>query len=222
MGIAEKPQLDQLAPRFNFKRGEDVLAAIGRGELSVGQVARQVGEPRTQEPQPREQEARLRAPSRAPSKFRPGAGEVVVEEVNDLMTQIANCCKPVPYDAIVGFVTRGRGVTVHRRDCANVKHLPPGEVDRLVRVRWASQPADATYPVDVLVIAADRKGLLRDISSVFADDDVDVVGVNTHSDRSTDTAAMRFTVEVRDMDQLARVLGKLNQVPDVLDVRRSY
>jgi len=222
LGIAEKPQLDQLAPRFNFKRGEDLLAAIGRGDLSVGQVARQVGEPRTQEPQPREQEARSRAPSRAPSKFRPGAGEVVVEEVNDLMTQIANCCKPVPYDAIVGFVTRGRGVTVHRRDCANVKHLPPGEVDRLVRVRWASQPADATYPVDVLVIAADRKGLLRDISSVFADDDVDVVGVNTHSDRSTDTAAMRFTVEVRDMDQLARVLGKLNQVPDVLDVRRSY
>jgi len=222
LGIAEKPQLDQLAPRFNFKRGEDLLAAIGRGDLSVGQVARQVGEPRTQEPQPREQEARSRAPSRAPSKFRPGAGEVVVEEVNDLMTQIANCCKPVPYDAIVGFVTRGRGVTVHRRDCANVKHLPPGEMDRLVRVRWASQPADATYPVDVLVIAADRKGLLRDISSVFADDDVDVVGVNTHSDRSTDTAAMRFTVEVRDMDQLARVLGKLNQVPDVLDVRRSY
>jgi GTP pyrophosphokinase len=91
-----------------------------------------------------------------------------------------------------------------------------------VRVRWASQPEDATYAVDVLVIAADRKGLLRDISSVFADDDVDVIGVNTHSDRSTDTAAMRFTVEVRDMDHLERVLTKLNQVPDVLDVRRSY
>jgi len=72
------------------------------------------------------------------------------------------------------------------------------------------------------VIAADRKGLLRDISSVFADDDVDVVGVNTHSDRSTDTAAMRFTVEVRDMDHLELVLAKLKQVPDELDVRRSY
>ncbi len=217
LGILEKPQLDQLAPRFNFKRGEDVLAAIGRGDLSVGQVARQVGEPRTQE-----QEPRVRVPSKVPSRPKSGAGEVVVEGVDDLMTQIANCCKPVPYDPIVGFVTRGRGVTVHRRDCSNVRHLPPGEADRLVRVRWASQPADATYPVDVLVIAADRKGLLRDISSVFADDDVDVVGVNTHSDRSTDTAAMRFTVEVRDMEQLARVLGKLNQVPDVLDVRRSY
>ena len=218
LAIAEKPQLEQLAPRYKFKRGEDLLAAIGRGDLSVGLVARQVGEPRTPEQQPREVEPRVRVPS----KPKPGAGEVVVEGVDDLLTQIANCCKPVPYDAIVGFVTRGRGVTVHRRDCANVRHLPPGEQDRLVRVRWASQPADATYPVDVLVIAGDRKGLLRDISSVFADDDVDVVGVNTHSDRSTDTAAMRFTVEVRDMDHLERVLGKLHQVPDVLDVRRSY
>ncbi len=218
LAIAEKPQLEQLAPRYNFRRGEDLLAAIGRGDLATGLVARQVGEPRVPEQPPREVEPRVRVPS----KPKPGAGEVVVEGVDDLLTQIANCCKPVPYDAIVGFVTRGRGVTVHRRDCANVRHLPPGEQDRLVRVRWASQPADATYPVDVLVIAGDRKGLLRDISSVFADDDVDVVGVNTHSDRSTDTAAMRFTVEVRDMDHLERVLGKLHQVPDVLDVRRSY
>ncbi len=218
LGITEKPQLDQIAPRFQFKRGEDLLAAIGRGDLSAGLVARQVGEPRAQEPQPREHEPRLRTPS----KPRPGAGEVVVEGVDDLLTQIASCCRPVPYDPIVGFVTRGRGVTVHRRDCANVRHLPPGEADRLVRVRWAAQPAGATYPVDVLVIASDRKGLLRDISSVFADDDVDVVGVNTHSDRSTETAAMRFTVEVRDIQQLVRVLAKLHQVPDVLDVRRSY
>ena len=222
LAIAEKPQLEQLAPRFNFKRGEDLLAAIGRGDLSVGLVARQVGEPRIPEQPPRDQEVRLRAPARSTAKPKPGAGEVVVEGVDDLMTQIANCCKPVPYDGIIGFVTRGRGVTVHRRDCPNVRHLPPGEQDRLVRVRWASQPEDATYPVDVLVIAADRKGLLRDISSVFADDDVDVVGVNTHSDRSTDTAAMRFTVEVRDMDHLELVLAKLKQVPDVLDVRRSY
>jgi GTP pyrophosphokinase len=218
LAIAEKPQLDQIAPRYKFKSGEDLLAAVGRGDLSVGLVARQVGEPRAPEQQPREVEPRIRVPSKA----KPGAGEVLVEGVDDLLTQIANCCKPVPYDSIVGFVTRGRGVTVHRRDCSNVRHLPPGEQDRLVRVRWASQPPDATYPVDVLVIAADRKGLLRDISSVFTDDDVDVIGVNTHSDRSTDTAAMRFTVEVRDMDHLERVLAKLSQVPDVLDVRRSY
>jgi GTP pyrophosphokinase len=216
LGIPEKPQLEALAPRYNFKRGEDLLAAIGRGDLAVGQVARQVGEPRVQEP-PKGPEPKPRVPARP----KPGVGEVVVEGVDDLLTQIANCCKPVPYDPIVGFVTRGRGVTVHRRDCSNVRHLPDGESDRLLRVRWADQPADATYPVDLLVIAADRKGLLRDISSILADEDVDVTGVNTHSERSTDTAAMRFTVEVRNQAHLDRVLGKLSQIPDVLDVRRS-
>jgi GTP pyrophosphokinase len=89
-------------------------------------------------------------------------------------------------------------------------------------VRWADQPADAGYSVDVLVIAADRKGLLRDVSSVLSDDDVDVLGVNTHSERSTDTAAMRFTLEVKNMAHLEKILAKLQQIPDVLDVRRSY
>jgi len=226
LGIVEKLQIDQLAVRNNFKRGDDVLAALGRGDLAVGVVARQVGEPRLQDGrESREGRGEAREPesrTRAPAKSGAGAGEVVVEGVDDLLTQIANCCKPVPYDAIVGFITRGRGVTIHRRDCSNVRHLPANEADRLVRVRWAHQPADAAYPVDILVIAADRKGLLRDVSSVFADADVDVIGVNTHSERTTDTAAMRFTVEVRDMDHLERLLAKLAQTPDVLEVRRSY
>ena len=218
--IAEKPQLDQLAPRFNLKRGEDLLAAIGRGDLAVGVVARLVGEPRPPEGRGEAREPEPR--SRAPARHKPSAGEVVVEGVDDLMTQIAHCCKPVPHDHIIGFVTRGRGITVHRRDCPNVRHLPAGEEDRLIRVRWADQSAEAAYPVDILIIAADRKGLLRDISSVFADADVDVLGVNTHSERTTDTAAMRFTVEVRDQDQLQRVLSKVAQTPDVLEVRRAY
>jgi GTP pyrophosphokinase len=138
------------------------------------------------------------------------------------MTHLAPCCKPVPYDPIVGFVTRGRGVTIHRKDCSNLKNLPPAEAERLIEVRWADQPADAGYSVDVLVIAADRKGLLRDVSSVLSDDDVDVLGVNTHSERSTDTAAMRFTLEVKNMAHLEKILAKLQQIPDVLDVRRSY
>ena len=218
LGIVEKAQLETLAPRFNFKRGDDLLAAIGRGDVSVGVVARQVGEPRVSDALPKDQEMR----PRAAAKPKPGVGEVVVEGVDDLLTQIAHCCKPVPYDAILGFITRGRGVTVHRRDCSNVRHLPPGEADRLIRVRWANQPADASYPVDILVIAADRKGLLRDISSMLADEDVDVGAVNSHSERTTDTAAMRFTLAVRDMDHLERVMAKLHQIPDVLEVRRSY
>lgn len=218
LGIVEKPHPDELAPRFNFKRGDDMLAAIGRGDLAVGLVARKVGEPKAEEAKTKESPPKPRA--QAKHKASP-TGDVVVEGVDDLMTHMAQCCKPVPHDPIVGFVTRGRGVSIHRKSCNNVRHLPPEEAERLIDVRWADQPAETSYPVDLLVIASDRKGLLRDVTSVFSDDDVDVVGVNTHSERSTDTASMRFTIEVKDMRQVARLTGKLQQLPDVLSVRRS-
>jgi GTP pyrophosphokinase len=220
LGIEEKPQLDQLARRFNFQKGEDLLAAIGRGELTPGHVARQVGEPKG-EKRPEPPEIRPRAPTLQKQKGK-GHSEVIVEGVGDLMTHMAHCCKPVPNDPIIGYVTRGRGVTVHRRDCTNVRKMPVPEQQRLIEVRWAEQPADASYPVDVFVLAADRKGLLRDVSAVFSDEDVDVLGVHTVSDRGTDRATMRFTVEVKNMAQLALVVNKLNQVPDVLNVRRPH
>ncbi len=217
LGIIDKAHLDEVALKFNYRRGEDLLAAIGRGDLAVGQVARQVGEPKAEEP--RETEPRHRPSHRHKPT---GAGDVIVEGVDDLMTQMAPCCKPVPHDDIVGFVTRGRGITIHRKTCGNVRHLPPAEAARLIRVRWADQPAQSVYPVDILVIAADRKGLLRDVSSIFSDEDVDVLGVNSHSEKSTDTASMRFTAAVKDMDQLERLISKIQQIPDVLEVRRSY
>ncbi|MBK5965844.1 GTP diphosphokinase [Thiocystis minor] len=225
LGVLEKPHLDELALKFNYKRGDDLLAAIGSGDLAVGQVARQVGEPRAEEPKDTEPRIRVfQKPKKAspPASSKVGSGDVVVEGVDDLMTQMAQCCKPVPGDDIVGFVTRGRGVTIHRRDCGNLKHLSPSEAERLIGVRWAERPTQTIYPVDLLVIAADRKGLLRDVSSVFSDEDVDVIGVNTHSEKSTDSASMRFTIEIKNMEQLERLRGKLRQIPEVLEVRRAY
>ncbi|EXJ13903.1 RelA/SpoT family protein [Imhoffiella purpurea] len=216
LGIVEKPQPEVLAPRFNFKRGDDLLAAIGRGDLAVGQVARQVGEPKAEEP--KETEPKLKTP---PKHKKASSGDVMVQGIDDLMTQMAQCCKPVPYDEIVGFVTRGRGVTIHRRNCNNLRHLSPEDAERLIEARWADQPAKSAYPVDLLVIASDRKGLLRDVSSTFSDEDIDVIGVNTHSEKSTDTASMRFTVEIRNVDQMDRLIAKLQQIPEVLEVRRS-
>ncbi|MET0093164.1 MAG: ACT domain-containing protein, partial [Sedimenticola sp.] len=154
-------------------------------------------------------------------KSRKGQGEVIVEGVDDLMTHVARCCKPVPYDGITGFITRGRGVTVHRRDCKVIKNLNEADRDRLVKVVWADQPSDTTYPVDFRVYAIDRKGLLRDISSILTNEEVDVLGVNTQSDRKQDRATMRFTIEIADMRQLSRILEKVSQLPDVLDVRRQ-
>jgi len=221
LGIVEKPQLDGIARRYNFQKGDDVLAAIGSGELSATQVVHQLDASRNEEQKERDSEDKIKVAK--PQPILPGKrGEIVVEGVDDLMSHLAHCCKPVPNDPIIGFITRGRGVTVHREDCPNVLNLPGDEGQRLIDVRWADQPADAIYQVDLQILASDRKGLLRDISSILSDDDIDVLGVNTHSDRTNDTASMRFTVEIKNITQLDRVLGKLGQMPDVFDVRRLH
>jgi len=182
-------------------------------------VAHQVGAPKVEERSEPPAKPETPAPEKRGSQSR---AAVTVEGVDDVMTHMAQCCKPLPYDELAGFVTRGRGVTVHRRDCANLVKMPEQEKARLVDVRWANQPAEAAYPVDLLVIASDRKGLLRDISSVLSEENIDVLGVYTASDRTKDRATMRFTVEVKDVSQLEKVLMKLGQIPEVLDVRRSH
>lgn len=207
-----RTNLEQLAGRFNFQKVDDLLAAIGRGDLSPGQVVG-AGGGRSGVVSERE----------APVIARPGSkprGEVMVEGEGDLMTNMARCCKPVPPDVIVGYITRGRGVTVHRDDCTVIQKMDGEQRERLVEVVWSEQQTGARYPVDVSVTARDRKGLLRDISSLLTSDEVDVVGVSCRLDRKQDMASMRFTLEISDIQQLSRVLNKVAQMPDVLEVRR--
>ncbi|MGB5611902.1 MAG: bifunctional (p)ppGpp synthetase/guanosine-3',5'-bis(diphosphate) 3'-pyrophosphohydrolase [Sedimenticolaceae bacterium] len=217
-----KPDLEKLAARFNFKGSDDLLAAIGRGELSAIQVANSQMERVQRDAAGR---ADLAIPEklkrRAPSRAAGGAGQVVVEGIGDLMTQTAKCCKPVPYDEIIGYITRGRGVTVHRKDCAVVRKMDEQNRARLVEVAWADSQQDSRFLVDIHVLAGDRKGLLRDISSVFANAEIDVLGVSSQSDRRNERASMRITAEVADMGQLSRVIDRLAQIPDVIDVRRQ-
>jgi GTP pyrophosphokinase len=217
-----KPDLDRLAARFNFKTSGDLLAAIGRGELSAIQIANsQLERRRVDNAEVADRQIPEKIRRRAPSRAAGGSGQVVVEGIGDLMTHMAKCCKPVPYDDIVGYITRGRGVTVHRRDCAVVRKMDDANRARLIDVEWAGSQQDSRFLVDIQVIAGDRKGLLRDMSSVFANAEIDVLAVNTQSDRRHDQANMRFTVEVADMAQLSRVLDRLAQIPDVLDVHRQ-
>jgi GTP pyrophosphokinase len=141
-----------------------------------------------------------------------------------LMTTLARCCRPAPPDAIGGYVTRGRGVAIHRQGCPNFRHMAQMSADRVIPVAWGAVPADreALYPVDVTVEAADRQGLLRDISEVFAKDRVNVTGVKTQSVKASrgDSAWMTFTVEVGDATRLEQVLRRVAQVPGVRQARR--
>ncbi|MGD2021331.1 MAG: bifunctional (p)ppGpp synthetase/guanosine-3',5'-bis(diphosphate) 3'-pyrophosphohydrolase, partial [Thiohalocapsa sp.] len=219
LGIDATPHWDKLAARFNLKTGDDLLAAVGRGDLAVGQVARQVGESRAER---REAADELPAPRKqAPARAGAERSEVVVEGVGDLMTHMAACCRPVPYDKLVGYVSVGRGVIVHRRNCREILKLSDAERERLVAVSWAAQPAERGYPVGIELTAADRRGLLRDISSALADTDANVLGSDTRTDPTNDVAHMRFTVQVTDAGHLERIIARLKQLPDILDVRRA-
>ncbi len=219
-----RPDLDKAAAQLKLRSPADLLAAIGRGEVSAQHVVHSAQEAarRAAERESAAPERPRKAPQR-PADTGAAHGLVVVEGVGDLMTHMARCCKPLPADPIVGYITRGRGITVHRRDCRVITEVPDDQQARLVEVRWNEQglAAAGAFDVDVVVIAADRKGLLRDVSSVFTDEEVPVVAVQTQSDRRTDQATMRFTAEIADLGQLRRVMTRLGQLPDVIDVRRG-
>ncbi len=142
---------------------------------------------------------------------------MLVVGVDSLLTQLGRCCRPAPPDEIVGYVTRGRGVSIHRTNCTNLLALTQREPERVVEVAWGQAP-NAVYPVELLVMAQDRQGLLRDISEVFAREKINVVGVNTSSAKGE--ARMLFTVEVGSAADASRVLTLVREVKGVFAVRR--
>ena len=141
------------------------------------------------------------------------------------MTNLARCCRPAPPDAIGGYVTRGKGVAIHRAACSNFREMATRAPERVIAVTWGRPSGSkvSLYPVDVIVEAADRQGLLRDISEVFAKEGMNVTGVSTQSvkDVRGGTAWMTFTVEVADSARLARVLALVGRIESVRSARRK-
>jgi GTP pyrophosphokinase len=126
----------------------------------------------------------------------------------------------VPNDVIVGYITRGRGVTIHRRDCANILRLKDEDRERLIDVEWGDAP-DRLFPVDIQIQAYDRPGLLRDVSAVLANDKINVLGMHTLTDKRDMIATMELSAEVTDMGQLSRVLSRIGQLPNIIEVKRK-
>ena len=209
LGVGDPPR-EALAERFHAARFEDFLAALGRGDVSVPQLAGAL-QPYLPAPPPP-------APKLAKRRRR-RTGDVRISGVGDLLTQMAQCCKPLPNDPITGYITRGRGVSIHRADCRNVLGLAGAERARLIDVAW-SAGAEETWPVEIAVEAYDRKGLLRDTTTVVSNEAVNIVAMDSKTDPGTHVVGMRITLEVRDVEQLSRVLGRLAQLPNVFDCRR--
>jgi GTP pyrophosphokinase len=213
-----KADYQKLSKHFKQNKQEDFFASIGRGDISGGQVATAlhelfiVKEDKSAIPLVAKRSVGIKKPAKG--------DEVRIRGVGNLLTSIANCCKPVPGDEVIGFITRGQGVAIHRRDCANIINLEDEKRDRLIEAEWGGDLAK-TYMVSIHIEAFDRQGLLRDVSKELADEKVDVIGVNTLSNKDEQTADMIITAEIADLQQLSKVLDKIAQLPNVINVSRN-
>jgi len=208
-------KLEDLAARLGFRSAEALFEVVGKDELSLRNIEALL----RPAPEPKADEDEIHF-----SRPRGEAGGVLVVGVESLLTSLARCCRPAPPDAIAGYVTRGKGVAVHRAGCSNLRALRERSPERVIPVTWGAVDASrpALYPVDVQVEASDRQGLLRDVSEVFAKEKTNVTGVKSSSvkDAAGGTAYMTFTVEVADAARLGATLAQACRVPGVRAARR--
>ncbi len=202
--------LDQLPALLNLRTLDDVYEGLALGDVTPTQIARALHE-QAAPPEPSAPRT-LRAPT-------PSREGVIIEGVGNLMTVLARCCQPVPGDPVVGFITRGRGVSVHRDDCGQVQRLRSIDPDRMIDVEWGGGGHSA-YDVNVLVRGYDRKWLHKDVTNVIAAANVYMIAVNARVDRDSSEVEMHFALRVADFGQLSALLSRLLAVPNVIEARR--
>ncbi len=208
---------DKLAERLGYGDSEELYIAVAHNEIKAVRYLNAAQElAAAVQPQSAEQEAE--GPVRAPQPRREG-GNVSIQGIGNLLTHTARCCKPVPGDDIRGYITRGRGVTIHRSDCAHILRHTSQTPERILKVDWGEQ-AQHTYPVDIQIEAIDRRGLLRDITAILANERINLVAAHIHSDHKRHLAQMALTLEITDLDKLSRVLARINQLPNVMEAKR--
>lgn len=200
------PGVDEVARLLNYDGADDLFAALGSGSINASQIM--LGLSGALEPT--EEGAEVLPPR----KISPVSINVL--GVGDLLTRLANCCHPLPGDKIIGYITQGRGITVHRRDCPNIVHEE--EKERLVKVEWGA--VAQVYPVTIQVDAWDRVGLVRDISAIIAEEGVNLTEVSLDNHRD-DSVAMHFTLEVKNAAQLSKITSRVHSVWNVVSVARK-
>jgi GTP pyrophosphokinase len=217
---AMQANLDQLAHKLGFAKADEFFAAVARDEVNLRQLQAALREliGFVSEERIEQKQGRIKRPKPGPSD-----GGILVVGVDRLLTQLAKCCKPVPPDPVRGFVTKGKGISVHREDCESLKRLAERSPERLIDAQWGTSAAGAqaggAYPVDVLVTASDRQGLLRDIGEALARERINVTAVRTQSRQ--DLAHMRFSFEVSDVAHLRRAIAAVKEVSGVIRVGRG-
>jgi len=209
--------LEKVAQRFGKNKLEDFLEVIGRGDITPTQLSAAFPEPVTtqaQETQP-EKTTALQTP-RADGAM----GGVRILGIGNLLTAAAGCCQPLPEDPVIGYVTRGRGLMIHREDCPNFLRLKRDNPERVVKVDWTSREKDV-FKAQIHVLAGSRSGIVKDVTAVFGEVKVPVISVKSNVDSKTGIVSIGYVVEVSNLGQLARVLTEISQVPGVIEAARK-
>jgi len=206
LGIGEV-NFEKMARDLGFKTPDEMFVDLGTGDLSANKVIREIAET--------EENANILTAG-APTSEPTSIGAVNVVGLKGLLTTMGRCCNPTPGDQIIGYITRGRGATIHRQDCPNILRLGQQDQERLVRVDWGTEVR--TYPVPIRITAYDRQGLMGDVSNLLDSEGVNIAEVKVNVNRSL--AEFRLTVEVKDISQLSKILTKLENVPNVMEAHR--
>lgn len=220
LGVSDSMAFETVAHLFHYERVDDFMVAIGAGDINSSQIATRILETERQEQKKDLLETMLdAAPRSAPLHISPQTSNGVnIMGTGGLLVHLARCCSPMPGDDILGYITRGRGVTVHRKDCSNI-HANQ-EPERLVDVAWGHTPNEQRYSVPVEIVAYDREGLMRDISIVIADANVNMSSVNVSTRQNI--ATFQIMIEISSIDQLTRILTRLEGVDNVVEARRRH
>jgi GTP pyrophosphokinase len=205
--------------RFNLNTADDLYVAVGNGDLTSGQIFNALARMRAEQTEPQAEDLVTRTPVRQRGAATRGRDDVIIEGVGNLMTTIAKCCHPIPGDPVAGYITQGRGVTIHRDDCGQVVHWRAENSPRLLKVQWGAKP-ETSYSVQVLVRAFDRRDLIRDISTVLSAAETQVTDISSRLDETMDEVTIHLKVRVKDYEQLSDLLSRLGSVANVIEARR--
>lgn len=212
--------LEELSHKLGFAKPDDLFLAVGKDEFSLRLVETALHEDEAAKQAAADPDAAVVArKSRASSVTQGAKSGVLVVGTEGLMTQLAKCCKPAPPDPIIGFITRGKGVSIHRANCKNFAEMWGRTPERVIQTTWGHAGRDTVFPVDIFIIALDRQGLLRDISEILMREKINVIGVSTQTVKGQ--ARMAFTAEIESTAQLTKALMVIRDVQGVIDARRK-
>lgn len=207
-----EPNIEKLATQLKYPTAEKFFAALGRGDLRIAHVSQTLIGSKPKRP---ELEKIITEESK-----KKNSKDISIYGTGDLLTQFANCCHPAPGDDIIGYITQGHGVTIHRKDCKNALHLSLENEERMIEVEWNSSTTES-YPVRVNIKAYDRKGLLSDITQVMMNDKIGIHGLNTITDKKKQLAFVKLTIEIKSTEGLSRILDRINLIPNVISAQRA-